>query len=213
VITFFLTLTLYAIPALIGMLLAHRMKSAVIAFLLALGAVVVIHAVALKAPFDSLMWEPLVALAAFFFSIPVFLFVFNVTRRFPTSGTPTTGRDLVRFGVCVVVILPLLMFGLLMPLTERWRYATTVRWACDGPIVEKYRSHNHAAPTLVVLNDNGHQRVVIEGIPAETWERAQVNDHLVKMRGHTTGMLDGARVGLIPPRAHFVGTEPAVAPE
>jgi hypothetical protein len=70
-------------------------------------------------------------------------------------------------------------------------------WWCDGVIVEKYRSNNHQAPTLVVRNRGDGMSVKLEGVRAATWDRAAVNDRLEKQPGRSDARLNGGPVELV----------------
>jgi hypothetical protein len=94
-----------------------------------------------------------------------------------------------------MVFLPL-MVGVLFPWTGRVTWAHKMAQSCDGVIVEKYRSNNHLAPTLVVRNGDG-TRTKLEGVSGATWERAAVDDRLRKEAGRGDGRLNGQVVELV----------------
>ena len=94
-----------------------------------------------------------------------------------------------------LVFLPL-MVGVLFPWTGRETWAQKMAWSCDGTIVEKYRSNNHLAPTLVVRNGDG-TRITLEGVSEVTWNRAAVDDRLRKEAGRHDGQLNAQGVELV----------------
>ena len=96
-------------------------------------------------------------------------------------------------GVLTVV----LTVGVMMPYSMRVQHAIRLRWECDGVIVEKYQSRNHAALTLVIQNNDG-RRTTFENVDRGLWERAALKDRLRKRRGETAGELNGRRVEVVP---------------
>jgi hypothetical protein len=69
-------------------------------------------------------------------------------------------------------------------------------WSCDGVIVEKYRSTNHLAPTLVVRNADATP-IKLEGVSEAVWSRATLGDRLVKEPGRSDGRLNGETQELV----------------
>jgi peptidoglycan/LPS O-acetylase OafA/YrhL len=94
-----------------------------------------------------------------------------------------------------VVFVPLLV-GVIFTWTGRVTWAQKMAWSCNGTIVEKYRSDNHQAPTLVVRNGDGTS-IKLEGVKGVTWDRAAVDDRLRKEAGRNDGQLNGQAVELV----------------
>jgi hypothetical protein len=106
------------------------------------------------------------------------------------STSHTSGRR-----VLVFLIFPLLP-GVMMPWSGRVIWATKMAWSCDGVIVERYRSRNHQAPTLVVQNRDG-TRSHLEGVSTAVWEKAAGQDRLRKDSGHADAQLNDQPVQLV----------------
>jgi hypothetical protein len=125
-------------------------------------------------------------LAAVVLALPLgLLLATHAPKRPRPSGKP----------LLVFVLLPL-MVGVMMPWTSRVHWVTKLAWSCDGVIVEKYRSHNHQAPTLVVRNHNG-SLTTLEGISAAVWGRAAAEDRLRKESGRADAQLNQQTVELV----------------
>src|SRR5204863_756517 len=77
-------------------------------------------------------------------------------RRDVVNRAPVRGRD--RWGARVVVLLASLVALVLAAVVPgQWRAdrARRLAWRCDGPVVRKYESSNHLAPTVDVRNADG----------------------------------------------------------
>jgi hypothetical protein len=94
-----------------------------------------------------------------------------------------------------LLFLPLLV-GVLYPWTHRVVWAGKMAWSCDGVVIEKYRSTNHRAPTLVV-QDRDATPVKLEGVSEAVWTRAGPADRLIKEPGQSDALLNGETVELV----------------
>jgi hypothetical protein len=84
--------------------------------------------------------------------------------------------------------------------TGRVAHAQKMAWSCDGVIALKYRSHNHAARTLVVSRPAAPD-VTFEGVDEPLWNVVQLGrSYLRKPAWSAFGTLDGKRVRIVPDR-------------
>jgi hypothetical protein len=150
----------------------------------------VFFVLALGLPFGwYYLTEPLVVVAA------------GAVLAWPMSAVLRLPRGDIRKAPAGVVVL----FALFLPLAavtlstimDRANYGERLRWACDGPIVERTRAKaNHMVPTLVVGGLNDEQR--FEMVDEDLWNRAAAGHRLIKRPGTAYAILDGRRMRMVP---------------
>jgi hypothetical protein len=204
-----------------GLLLAKRIRSPLLAGVLALVTLATLQFALARVPFNGLLTEVAVCALAAGLGAPAFALAETIRARYSDRPGESAAESARRRGArLLVVAVPLLivMFGpgLMMPVTERVRYASHVAWSADGVVAEKYLdASNHQIPTLVIrdsrLGNTGATR--LQGVDPAFWAAASVNDTLRKDPGHTNATLNGAPRPIVRPRYKLFGLTPSAAPD
>lgn len=92
----------------------------------------------------------------------------------------------------------LISFALMLVTIGREEAASRRLWDCSGKIVQRYRSQNHAAPTIVVKDARGALHTW-EGIDLSLYDLARLGDTVTKEAGEVGGTLNGRPIRVVPP--------------
>jgi hypothetical protein len=171
---------------------ARGIAPAVVAAALAVASVGGYVVLLLATPFLGIATEaPLFVATALALVPPILVFMIRGPMRDKrNSETPDAGTIVAMFFTLALVA------GVMVSWTSRVNFAVRLGWECDGPVVKKYPSSNHNAPTLEVRRaDGGVEK--LEYCDRGLWERAKVGDRLTKRRGSAAGLLNGQVVRVV----------------
>lgn len=109
------------------------------------------------------------------------------------QDTPTK-RTKAILSMCLI---PLLCLPTLATLQyNRDSYVQKLRLQIDGSVVEKYRSRNHAAPSLRIQSATGDVSE-LDGILTEAWKEISVGDQIQKTSWSESAVINGRPTHLI----------------
>jgi hypothetical protein len=92
-----------------------------------------------------------------------------------------------------LLLLPIVLFTSVLRVNQAQRIAESY----DGVVSQKYHSHNHGEPTLVVRHS--YDWTITVAVPSTVWDAAvEGRSHLSKPAWSAFGELDGKRMRIVP---------------
>jgi uncharacterized membrane protein YuzA (DUF378 family) len=117
----------------------------------------------------------------------------------PETQKQTPARAGCLYAFSVFVFLPLVLFTSAMRAYQAGEIASSY----DGIVTAKYRSSNHAAPSIELIADSG-ETTTVEGVDLPAWNAiVEKRSHVAKPAWSVFGQVDGKPFRLVPQKRVF----------